>query len=96
MQLPTRLILAGLVGSLVVATIVGAGRAGVASICAVSGLGFGLNVWRLRDALLDERQSRQMVVARRRGLLTMLLCAVGFLLVIAAIVVFFTSEPGLH
>jgi hypothetical protein len=28
--------------------------------------------------------------------LTMLLCAVGFLLVIAAVVVFFTSEPGLH
>jgi hypothetical protein len=96
LHLPSRLTLIGLVlgGSLLVAIAAGAGRVGVAAICAVSGAGFGLNMWRLRDALLDELQSRQVVAARRRGLITVLLGAVGFLLVIVAIVVFFTSEPG--
>jgi hypothetical protein len=97
-RLSTRLTLAGvvLVGSLVAMTVAGVGRVGAASVCVVSGLGFGLNVWGLRDALLDELQARRMIVAGRRGLVTTLLCAVGFLLVVVAIVIFFTPQPGLH
>jgi hypothetical protein len=98
MPLPTRLTLAGLllVGSLLAATIVGAGRMGLAAVCGVSGLGFGLNVWGLRDELLDELQGRWIIVARRRLLVTALLCVVGFVLVVVAIAIFFTSSPSLH
>ena len=98
MPLPTRLTLAGLllVGSLVAITIAGAGRIGLAAVCGVSGLGFGLNVWGLRDESLDELQGRRIIVARRRGLVTALLCVVGFVLVVVGMVIFFTSQPGLH
>jgi hypothetical protein len=98
MPLPTRLTLAGLllVGSLVAMTIGGAGRIGLAAVCRVCGLGFGLNVWGLHDDFLDELQGRRIVVARRRRVVAALLCVVGFVLVVVAMVIFFTSQPGLH
>jgi|SRR5450631_3101042 hypothetical protein len=97
MQLPTRLTLTGLLlfGSLVAVTISGAGTVGLAGWCGATGL-FGLNVWGLRDEFLDELQARRVIVARRRGVVSALLCAVGFLLVVVAIVIFFTAQPGLH
>lgn len=93
-----RLTLAGLVlvGSLVVMTIAGAGRFGLAAVCGISGLGSGLNMWGLRDEVLDELEGRRSIVARRRGPVTALLCVVGVVLIVAAMVIFFTSRPGLH
>jgi hypothetical protein len=82
------------IGSLVVTIFAGNPSIGVASTSAVFGVGFGLNAWGLRDALLEELQARRVIGARSRTLVKLALGGVGFVLAIVAIVVFFTLPVG--